>query len=98
MGKIRLHKRTLQKSIISLVLALMTISISHAQENDKANMECLYRLSFLKDTTSTVTTDDLMVLRFNKDKSLFYSYNSYIHIPEHTRSLSGSLLGYKTIP
>ena len=21
-----------------------------------------------------------------------------IHIPEHTRSLSGSLLGYKTIP
>ena len=77
MGKIRLHKRTLQKSIISLVLALMTISISHAQENDKANMECLYRLSFLKDTTSTVTTDDLMVLRFNKDKSLFYSYNSY---------------------
>ena len=22
----------------------------------------------------------------------------YIHIPEHTRSLSGSLLGYKTIP
>ncbi len=77
MGKIRLHKRTLQKSIISLVLALMTMSISHAQENDKANMECLYRLSFLKDTTSTVTTDDLMVLRFNKDKSLFYSYNSY---------------------
>ncbi|KAB5276531.1 DUF4248 domain-containing protein [Bacteroides stercoris] len=22
----------------------------------------------------------------------------YLHIPEHTRSLSGSLLGYKTIP
>ena len=22
----------------------------------------------------------------------------YVHIPEHTRSLSGSLLGYKTIP
>ena len=22
----------------------------------------------------------------------------WIHIPEHTRSLSGSLLGYKTIP
>ena len=27
--------------------------------------------------------------RWNEDK---------IHIPEHTRSLSGSLLGYKTIP
>ena len=24
--------------------------------------------------------------------------NHYLHIPEHTRSLSGSLLGYKTIP
>lgn len=24
--------------------------------------------------------------------------NTKIHIPEHTRSLSGSLLGYKTIP
>ena len=23
---------------------------------------------------------------------------AYVHIPEHTRSLSGSLLGYKTIP
>ena len=23
---------------------------------------------------------------------------NYVHIPEHTRSLSGSLLGYKTIP
>ena len=26
------------------------------------------------------------------------SYLKLIHIPEHTRSLSGSLLGYKTIP
>ena len=26
------------------------------------------------------------------------SYEVCIHIPEHTRSLSGSLLGYKTIP
>ena len=25
-------------------------------------------------------------------------YNELLHIPEHTRSLSGSLLGYKTIP
>lgn len=24
--------------------------------------------------------------------------NAKVHIPEHTRSLSGSLLGYKTIP
>ena len=26
------------------------------------------------------------------------SYIARVHIPEHTRSLSGSLLGYKTIP
>ena len=48
-----------------------------AQNTERAEMECLYRLSFLKDTTNTVTTDDLMVLRLNKEKSLFYSYNSY---------------------
>ncbi len=27
-----------------------------------------------------------------------YGEVNKIHIPEHTRSLSGSLLGYKTIP
>ena len=27
-----------------------------------------------------------------------YLNSHWIHIPEHTRSLSGSLLGYKTIP
>ena len=26
------------------------------------------------------------------------SFIEMLHIPEHTRSLSGSLLGYKTIP
>ena len=26
------------------------------------------------------------------------NYTKTLHIPEHTRSLSGSLLGYKTIP
>jgi len=25
-------------------------------------------------------------------------YSHILHIPKHTRSLSGSLLGYKTIP
>lgn len=51
--------------------------ISHAQNMGKAELECLYRLSFLKDTTTDITTDDLMVLRMNKQKSIFYSYNSY---------------------
>jgi hypothetical protein len=29
---------------------------------------------------------------------LIMSHPAWVHIPEHTRSLSGSLLGYKTIP
>ena len=33
-----------------------------------------------------------------KQKMHFFSNASWLHIPEHTRSLSGSLLGYKTIP
>lgn len=28
----------------------------------------------------------------------FFFDAMYLHIPKHTRSLSGSLLGYKTIP
>ena len=47
---------------------------------------------------------------FSKQKSLYkvgqqpvaelekYKHIAMVHIPEHTRSLSGSLLGYKTIP
>ena len=51
----------------------------------------------------------LINIIFNEDVSVEgYKSNSVlvcflniivlIHIPEHTRSLSGSLLGYKTIP
>jgi len=31
-------------------------------------------------------------------ENVFDYYHNKLHIPEHTRSLSGSLLGYKTIP
>ena len=31
-------------------------------------------------------------------KTVKANINGKVHIPEHTRSLSGSLLGYKTIP
>ena len=33
-----------------------------------------------------------------KKNYLIEKIHSQIHIPKHTRSLSGSLLGYKTIP
>jgi len=32
------------------------------------------------------------------NQKIFHHNYTWIHIPEHTRSLSGSLLGYKTIP
>ena len=37
---------------------------------------------------------------YNKKKGENFAMkeDSRVHIPEHTRSLSGSLLGYKTIP
>ena len=66
------------KKYLVLIAGCVLSSISvFAQNTERAEMECLYKLSFLKDTTNTVTTDDLMVLRLNKEKSLFYSYNSY---------------------
>lgn len=67
----------MKKILFLAVFCVLSTAISFAQEIDKAEMECLYRLSFLKDTTTTVTTDDLMILRLNKNKSLFYSCNSY---------------------
>ena len=33
-----------------------------------------------------------------KAKARAHQFAFRVHIPEHTRSLSGSLLGYKTIP
>ena len=67
----------MKKYLVLIVVGVLSSISVLAQNTERAEMECLYRLSFLKDTTNTVTTDDLMVLRLNKEKSLFYSYNSY---------------------
>ena len=43
----------------------------------------------------------IRIKRFNQKTEKAYATGlemRYVHIPEHTRSLSGSLLGYKTIP
>ena len=37
-------------------------------------------------------------IKVDLDEKTIYNGVAKIHIPEHTRSLSGSLLGYKTIP
>ena len=46
---------------------------------------------------------DNIIFKNRKEAKKYFGTNKYykierVHIPEHTRSLSGSLLGYKTIP
>jgi hypothetical protein len=48
-------------------------------------------LTAIKRTSLSVPTRYLLQHNLLKGRIL-------VHIPEHTRSLSGSLLGYKTIP
>lgn len=67
----------MKKYIVFTAACIISYVSVFAQNADRAEKECLYRLSFLKDTTDTAITSDLMILRFNKVKSLFYSNNSY---------------------
>ena len=64
------------KKYLSILLAAFCSALPLAGQ-DKAEMEVLYKLSFLRDTTSSTRTEVLMVLRLNKDKSIFYGQNSY---------------------
>lgn len=69
----------MRKILLFVFLCCICSTLSHAQNDDTAQYECLYRLSFLKDTTNTENyTEDLMVLRLNKHQSLFYCERSYI--------------------
>ena len=67
----------MKKYIVIIAVCVLSSISAFAQNTDRAEMECLYRLSFLKDTTNTVTTDDLMVLRFNKEKSRIKKSNAW---------------------
>ena len=40
----------------------------------------------------------MYLLKVNFYTGCLLAFYNKVHIPEHTRSLSGSLLGYKTIP
>lgn len=40
-------------------------------------MDCYYRLTFLKDTIDNISAEDIMILRQNKNRSIFFSENSY---------------------
>ena len=66
------------RKLLLLAVALnLSVLAARSQDVDTAELECLYRLSFLKDTTGVVTTDDLMVLRMSRKSSIFFSDSSY---------------------
>lgn len=73
----KLISKKMKKIFLLTILCCLSALYLYAQDSDKAQFEAFYRLNFLKDTTTDVATEDLMVLRMNKHKSIFYSYNSY---------------------
>lgn len=76
------------KQYVILIAECILSSISvFAQNTKREEMECLYRLSFLKEITSTVTTDDLMVLRFNKDSKKIYFLHFIWYFAEYRNNL-----------
>ncbi len=68
------------KNISSLIVIVLFFFAANtlAQTSEVSYMDCYYRMSFKKDTTQQVLTDDLMTLRIGRYSSLFYSNNSYL--------------------
>lgn len=66
----------MNKIIISVASLFLSVGI-YAQTIEKSYMDVLYRMSFKKDTTQQITTDDLMTLRIGKKTSIFFSNTSY---------------------
>lgn len=66
----------MNKIIVSIVFLLLSVSLD-AQTIEKSYMDFLYRMSFKKDTTQQIYTDDLMTLRVGKKTSVFFSNISY---------------------
>ena len=59
------------KKILSTVLLAVCALLGMAAP-EKANLECVYRLTFLTDTVNGRNVDALMVLRLGDSQSLFY--------------------------
>ena len=60
------------KKILSTVLLAVYTLLGMAAGN-KANLECVYRLTYQKDTITHRSEDAMMVLRLGDSQSLFYS-------------------------
>lgn len=64
--------------IISCIVFLLLPMLLSAQTIEKSYIDFLYRMSFKRDTTQQIYTDDLMTLRIGKKSSIFFSNTSYM--------------------
>ncbi len=60
---------------IAIVLLLQTLSVWG--QGNMMEMECGYRLTFVKDTIENVSAEEIMLLRLGQGKSVFFSENKY---------------------
>ncbi|MDO4163368.1 MAG: GLPGLI family protein [Bacteroides sp.] len=67
----------MNKLIIYVALLAWSSVGIYAQVAEHSFLDVFYRMSFKKDTTQQVTTDDLMTLRIGKRTSIFFSNTSY---------------------
>lgn len=66
----------MKKILILAVVVLQSLCVL-AQKQDTSILDCYYRLTFQKDTIDNITAEDIMVLRLNRTKSIFFSESTY---------------------
>lgn len=66
----------MKKILILAVVVLQSLCVL-AQKQDMSILDCYYRLTFQKDTIDNITAEDIMVLRLNRTKSIFFSESAY---------------------
>ena len=80
----------------------MDVNTANQSTTDEQMMDILLVLDKEKKTISAVKGVDengeLQTVPPENNSELLKFDRHGVHIPKHTRSLSGSLLGYKTIP
>ena len=64
------------KVTLTIILCLACLLQSRAADN-KANIECIYRLTYQVDTLTKRSVNAMMVLRHNENGSLFYSQANF---------------------
>lgn len=60
------------------MIALLLQALSaRGQEKSMLDIECGYRLTFVKDTIENISAEEIMLLRLNQGNSVFFSENKY---------------------